>query len=263
MDESIPLTQRPDFWRKFIFWGLFLLFLLAFWGEIWQTLVTLWRLLSAGLSCFLVLFYRLPREGCQKSLEAATLTPEMRRGIFITLINLLAYLGVAGFSIFQAAQFALPVRTFDERMKAFNRILLYLRGQHGPAIFVKEGKANTRADEADKVLPGVALVDLSSAIVLEQQKNTVAWQLNHLRAEQKTVEAEASGKPLFAVKQIVRMEKPHPGCAWPGRGWFLPMPGRKFTRWLIYANKPARMAKPRFSPGMESNLKCHSLWFLA
>ena len=204
MDESIPLTQRPDFWRKFIFWGLFLLFLLAFWGEIWQTLVTLWRLLSAGLSCFLVLFYRLPREGCQKSLEAATLTPEMRRGIFITLINLLAYLGVAGFSIFQAAQFALPVRTFDERMKAFNRILLYLRGQHGPAIFVKEGKANTRADEADKVLPGVALVDLSSAIVLEQQKNTVAWQLNHLRAEQKTVEAEASGKPLFAVKQIVR-----------------------------------------------------------
>lgn len=204
MDESVPLTQQPGFWRKLIFWGLFLLFLIAFHAEIWQVTVATWLNVGAGLTCFMAWFYRLPGDACQKQLAEAVLTPEMRRGIFIIIINVLAYLGVAGFSIFQAAQFALPVRTFDERMKAFDRILLYLRGKHGPAIFVTEGKANTRKDESENVLPGVALVDLSSAIVLEQQKNTIAWQLNHWQAEQKSVEAEASGKPLFAVRQIVR-----------------------------------------------------------
>ena len=38
------------------------------------------------------------------------------------------------------AQFVLPVRTFRDRQKIFDRLLTYLFGSHGPALFIENGK---------------------------------------------------------------------------------------------------------------------------
>ena len=38
------------------------------------------------------------------------------------------------------AQFVLPVKTFEERRKIFGRLIAYLTGLRGPAVFIKNGQ---------------------------------------------------------------------------------------------------------------------------
>jgi hypothetical protein len=68
------------------------------------------------------------------------------------------------------AQFVLPVRDTGDRLKAAWRLWLYLVRRHGPAIFVKEGKIISDIRERRRRAPGVALVDLKSAIVTETSR---------------------------------------------------------------------------------------------
>jgi hypothetical protein len=201
MEESPQLLQRTGFWRLIIFCGLFFLFVFAFWNEISLTLSGLRIFLLTGLSCW---DNSLSIPACVQLLAGIKLNAVMLRAIFIVVINVSVYFAVAVFSIYQAAQFALPVRTPEERWKAFSRMIRYMFGQHGPAIFVKEGLANTREDETEHVHPGVALVDLSSAIVLEQQKNPWAWQLQELQEEQIAAEEEEAGRPFNNIKKAVK-----------------------------------------------------------
>jgi hypothetical protein len=63
----------------------------------------------------------------------------------------------------------LPVTTAADRRKVFDRLTKYMTGSHGPAVFVREGKEIAKPEELRSSLPGVAFVDLSSAIVLEKQ----------------------------------------------------------------------------------------------
>ncbi|MGB7875450.1 MAG: hypothetical protein WBL25_13785 [Anaerolineales bacterium] len=63
------------------------------------------------------------------------------------------------------AQFVLPVRTFAERQKIFDRLLVYLSGGHGPAIFIRDGKQIKREGEEKKKGPGVLWLDSASAAV--------------------------------------------------------------------------------------------------
>jgi len=63
------------------------------------------------------------------------------------------------------AQFVLPVRTFRERQKIFDRLLTYLSGGHGPAIFIRDGKQIKREGEEKKKGPGVLWLDSASAAV--------------------------------------------------------------------------------------------------
>lgn len=63
------------------------------------------------------------------------------------------------------AQFVLPVRTFVERQKIFDRLLAYLTGGHGPAIFIRDGKQIKREGEGKKIGPGVLWLDSASAAV--------------------------------------------------------------------------------------------------
>lgn len=80
-------------------------------------------------------------------------------------------------SLFTMVQFLLPVNKWEDRKKAYNRIRLFSRGKHGAAIFIKNGEKIARQSELDSKKPGVALVDLSSAIVLAQYDNAKAWYL--------------------------------------------------------------------------------------
>jgi hypothetical protein len=190
MDETPHFYQQPGFWRKLVFWGVFLLFIFAFWNEIRVTLSILLIYLTTLISCRNNL---LPLPACINLLVGIKLDAATLRSIFLVGMNVIVYLVIAIFSIYQIAQFALPVRTGEERSKAFNRLLLYLRGNHGPAIFAKEGRANSREDEAQSIRPGVALVDLSSAIVLEQQGNPRAWQFQRWQQEQTGATKEIGG----------------------------------------------------------------------
>ena len=63
------------------------------------------------------------------------------------------------------AQFVLPVRTFRDRQKIFDRLLTYLFGGHGPALFIENGQIKEHSGERLKQGPGVLWLDSASAAV--------------------------------------------------------------------------------------------------
>ncbi len=83
---------------------------------------------------------------------------------FIVVDIVLFFLGLFIWLAF-FAQFVLPVHTFHERQKIFDRLLAYLSGGHGPAIFIRDGKPIKRAGEEKKKGPGVLWLDSASAAV--------------------------------------------------------------------------------------------------
>lgn len=95
---------------------------------------------------------------------------------FILLWSILYFL-LCQLSLFIMVQFLLPINRWGDRKKAFNRINLFALGKHGAAIFIKNGEQVARHSEMDSKRPGVALVDLSSAIVLTQNDNAKTWYL--------------------------------------------------------------------------------------
>jgi hypothetical protein len=63
------------------------------------------------------------------------------------------------------AQFILPVRTFRDRQKIFDRLITYLFGNHGPALFIENGNIKEHSGERLKNGPGVLWLDSASAAV--------------------------------------------------------------------------------------------------
>jgi len=63
------------------------------------------------------------------------------------------------------AQFVLPVQTVADRQKIFERLLTYLSGMHGPALFIENGIIREHIGERSKKGPGVVWLDSASAAV--------------------------------------------------------------------------------------------------
>lgn len=63
------------------------------------------------------------------------------------------------------AQFVLPVKTFRDRQKIFDRLVSYISGGHGPAIFVENGEKRERVGESEMKGLGVLWLDSASAAV--------------------------------------------------------------------------------------------------
>jgi len=63
------------------------------------------------------------------------------------------------------SQFVLPVKTLDQRLKIIDRVFNSLFGNHGPAIFIRDGKMIKRKGEEKKDGPGVLWLDSASAAV--------------------------------------------------------------------------------------------------
>jgi hypothetical protein len=93
------------------------------------------------------------------------------------LLWVILYIFLYRLSLFAMVQFLLPVKKWEDRKKAYSRISLFSQGRHGAAIFIKNGKRIARQSELDSKKPGVALIDLSSAIVLAQHDNARSWYL--------------------------------------------------------------------------------------
>jgi hypothetical protein len=94
---------------------------------------------------------------------------------YISLLALLGWFSIFAIVylvyIFWFAQFILPVGSLENRRKAFWRLFLFgiSAGRwHGPAIFVRDGEVIGDLGEFDKNWPGVAFVDLRSAIALDK-----------------------------------------------------------------------------------------------
>jgi hypothetical protein len=85
------------------------------------------------------------------------------------LFGTFLFFGLAGLWLFLFSQFVLPIQTVPESIKAVRRLVSSLMGEHGPVVYVKEGKIIHRPDELSRPGPGVARVDLNSAIVLEKR----------------------------------------------------------------------------------------------
>lgn len=93
-------------------------------------------------------------------------------GILTLWILFIAFIYI--FYIFWFVQFVLPVTKFQDRFKAFGRFLTHAvsRGkEHGPALFVRNGIQNATIEELEKPKPGVAFLDMRSAITLDKQLN--------------------------------------------------------------------------------------------
>jgi len=68
-------------------------------------------------------------------------------------------------SLFIYGQFTLPLRTLEERMLVFGRLLLHARNAHGAAIFVQNGRKVERRGEASRAGPGLLWIDTASAAI--------------------------------------------------------------------------------------------------
>lgn len=168
MNDS-PFYKRAGFWLVVIPVLFILLFLTAFWKEI--TLANGYVGNIIKLLAEVQIFYRWIDPNVrffvsQKS--AALFTEEIRRAFIVLNGNCMFGLIVFVLMLGGMSQFVLPVRKNNERWRAFKRLVRYLLRSHGPAIFVKGGKIESDMKEKKLKLPGVALLDLSSAIVLEK-----------------------------------------------------------------------------------------------
>ncbi len=66
------------------------------------------------------------------------------------------------------SQFTLPVKTIQERLEVFRRLLIYPLGMHGPAISIVNGEIKKRKGEELRTGPGVILLDAASAALLKR-----------------------------------------------------------------------------------------------
>jgi len=78
---------------------------------------------------------------------------------FICIVPLLVF-WMAFFS-----QFILPVGTLTDRLMIFGRLITYLLGGHGPAIFFRDGEPVQSEGEERKKGPGVLWLDSASGVV--------------------------------------------------------------------------------------------------
>ncbi|HMB21494.1 MAG TPA: hypothetical protein VKP08_01625 [Anaerolineales bacterium] len=127
MDDS-PFYRRPGF---YIAWWLAVLLIIYGWS-IWS--------ISKG-------------DGIQNHLT----------DIFVDLACIFPALLVLWLAFF--AQFVLPVHTFPDRQKIFERLISYLLGSHGPTLFIENGVIKEHVGERDKKGPGVLWLDSASAAV--------------------------------------------------------------------------------------------------
>lgn len=94
---------------------------------------------------------------------------ELRKSQALLALNLVSFPVFLLIMFWMVSQFILPIKQPSERIKVFKRLLRYLLRRHGPAVFIQEGQIQGEVSELRSLLPGVAFVDLSSALVLETQ----------------------------------------------------------------------------------------------
>ncbi len=139
------------FWQRLIRLGLFVLF-------VWEIRVpSHLYIIAKGILAFLGNGYLLPYS--------------VVTSLLVLLGWFLLFFTCYAIFIFWLAQFILPVTTWRDRLPAAWRLFLFsiYKKWHGAAVFVRDGKTNANVAELEKNGPGVAFVDLRSAITLNKR----------------------------------------------------------------------------------------------
>jgi hypothetical protein len=156
MDDGKRFYDRPVFWPRLIGGIVLLVFGVAFRSEI---LIFLQLVLAVIKSIFAGAVTPLPRE-----------TPSV---VLVLLANLIIFVLVYFIALDWVSLFVLPSHNSHEKQKVFERLVEYVFGFHGPAVFVKNGELVIRKEEelenegVKARFPSLAFIDLASAIVLE------------------------------------------------------------------------------------------------
>jgi hypothetical protein len=98
------------------------------------------------------------------------------------------------------AQFALPVQGYNERRQAMRRLWAFIRGRHGTMTRVYDGQIKRPVDDSERSGPGVALVDVVSAAVLEKRLHGRST-LGELRASLRGATDPPSDAPFGIRRQ--------------------------------------------------------------
>lgn len=145
MIASQRFYRKTSFWITFVLVGFALLFLFNFRNEI----------------CAFVYNRPCGPEGSQ--------IRNRLDGLRVLVQFAIVFIASLVASMFLISQFVLPVHTASERFNVFSRLTMHISREHGPTIFVRDGKQIASTEELESSLAGVAFVDPCSAIVLEKQ----------------------------------------------------------------------------------------------
>lgn len=141
--------RKASFWRAIVVCLFFLAFLASFWGEI------------NSIGDFIA--------ALRSRVETELSGPEILFAGVKLIYNFIVASVLFFVWVLFVSQYVLPVQSNEERRLVFLRMLRYMIGLHGPAVFIEKGVAIADETEMDNTRPGVAFVDLSSAIALESQ----------------------------------------------------------------------------------------------
>lgn len=137
-------------------------------------------------------------------------------------VLLILWLGFRKLMVYMTAQFVLPVTLSSDRKNASERFSAFISGNHGAAVFVKEGvlieRKKETADKKETIKPGVALVDLSSAVVLAQDEDTQAWNLLDGQEEEFDGLTKRISIPKEDKKKVPFTETRGPGLVFTEKG---------------------------------------------
>ena len=225
MDQFIPFYKKAGFWREFVLGGFFSLFIILFWEDIIPALQGWWDLLA-------ILIRR------KEPPLDAFLIPSMLK----MAMNVVMYIGVFLFSTFIVAQFVLPVETWQKRISAFWKLIYYgSRFFRGLAVFVHKGKLISRVGEEENTNPGVIIVDLRSAVVVEQEYPHLgeANFLDQPVLEKEPASGDRSRGVLWTVRLFNREDKEYPVARILGPGIHFTQGGEKI-RTIVDLRKQAR-----------------------
>jgi hypothetical protein len=167
--------QNPFFWRRVLIASPIVVYLICFRAEIWL----LMQFILAILSFFVVPDVVIP------------FNLETLKAFFVLVYTLLGIGLLFDAMLYLEAYFVLPAETHDDHVNVFKRMRLYAGRKHGPAIFIRDGMKVASPEEMNKPGPGVALVSMNSAVVLEKR---VRYSPKSSKVSQNTLIDQVSGK---------------------------------------------------------------------
>jgi len=135
-----------------------------------------------------------------------TFTTETLRAFAVVILNggiaIFGYLLV----LYWMSRFVLPITDIHDQKDVYRRIVTYnlpFVGAHGPAVFIKDGKPIADEDELEEADQGIALLDIYSSIVLEQQYGGYENDEDNPIAENNNY-SENSVRPLNSVSKFLK-----------------------------------------------------------
>jgi len=204
-----PGVSRRSLQIGITFGVLALLFIISFWNEIIQTFQFVWGLVTFAL------------------VPASKNPPLIGNSWSVAVIcfNIIFGFGIvfAGWLFLLSRQAVLPVNGFVDVWRTTWHLFLYALHMHGPAVFVKDGKAVVTREDARRVGPGVVVVDFNSAVVFEEMilpagllggsQGIVQWLLLALRLTDHFESPRARGcgvvftRPHERIRGVVDLRK--------------------------------------------------------